>query len=331
MVRVNNIFTGKIDGVTPYERYGQIGRLDRNQGALKNRMENINEIIENDDFFMDYFDEYYNPILDDDSALSEENNICQMLSSMADYLINSDESRKMEEENKTEYVFTDDYFDKKTKRHESFNQESVNDDNSNKQYIQKPKESTKFKNDKLKIKKKDFTNRDEMSSILIQYQSFINRINLIIDQDRSNTRRYNNIKSSLLDDMKFVKESYLGILPHSKNIPHGHYLKPIPSPDYSDIKVFRSMINSSPVGLEDNYESWENYYDFENILSDMFYQGYLEYEELNIIHLRMQGFEYTEISLILDIKSYTKDTGMYLRANIIKSIHRKMIKYLEEN
>lgn len=332
MVRVNNIFTGKIDGVTPYERYGQIGRLDRNQGALKNRMKNINEIIENDDFFMDYFDEYYNPVLNNDSALSEENNICQMLSSMADYLINSDESRKMEEANKTEYVFTDDVFERKNKRHEERNGFQNDDEieNKNIQYIKNKPNVVKFRNDKLKITKKDRENDTEMSRILNEYNLFSQRVAELSKQDYINKRRYSTIKSSILDDMKLVKESYLGIFPHSKKIPHGHYLKPIPSPDYSNIKVFRSMINSSPVGLEENYESWENYYDFGIMLNDMFYQGYLDYEELSIIHLRMHGFEYKEILTLLNINYYTNNDEKHLRTNVILSMHRKMVKYLEE-
>jgi len=90
MVKVNNIFSGKIDGSPPYQKYGEIGRLDRKNGKLSDRLDNVNQILEEDDFFLDYFDNYYKPEISQDSALSEENNISQMLSYMSDYLINSD-------------------------------------------------------------------------------------------------------------------------------------------------------------------------------------------------------------------------------------------------
>jgi len=186
MVKVNNIFSGKIDGNTPYQKYGEIGRLDRKNRKLSDRLDNVNKVLEEDDFFLDYFNSYYNPEISQDSALSEENNISQMLSSMADYLINSDESREMEKENKTEYVFTDKIYNKKENyRNKKLNAESMNEEKSNIAYVSSPKKPVTFKNDVIKIEKKDLCADNELSKILSDYNLLLERIDFLSEEHKN--------------------------------------------------------------------------------------------------------------------------------------------------
>lgn len=325
MTKVNNIFSGKIDGNTPYRKYGEIGRLDRKDGKLSDRLDNVNQILEEDDFFLDYFDSYYKPEISQDSALSEENNISQMLSSMADYLINSDESREMEKENKTEYVFTEDYFNKKTKRHEEINGDSI-DKNDNVQYVESRPNTLKFKNDKTIINKKDYNLNNEMSRILNEYNTLLKRVDELNNLDISNTRRYNSIKSSILDDMKMVKESYLGVFPRSKNVPHGQYIKPVPENDYYNIKTVRALINSNNIELEKNYELWENYFDFKKTLKDARENNYISSQDMAIIQLKSVGYSYRDIINMLELKNSEKE----IRTNRLVSIQKKIYRYTQE-
>lgn len=328
MTKVNNIFSGKIDGSTPYQKYGEVGRLDRKNGKLSDRLDNVNKILEEDDFFLDYFDNYYNPEISQDSALSEENNISQMLSSMADYLINSDESREMEKENKTEYVFTDKIYDKKENyRNKKLNAESINEDKSNIAYVSSPKKPVKFKNDILKIEKKDMSTSGEMSKILSDYNLLLQRLDYLAGEHKNFSQKYNAMKSSVLDDMKMVKESYLGIFPRSKKVPHGHYVKPVPEFDYSDIKMLRRIMSTMPVRLEDNYESWENSFDYNWIIR---HAGLTE-SELIIAIFRPLGW--TNKELIDDFNLYSDGYNIKndkdLANNQIRKIHTKIKKYLE--
>lgn len=323
MVKVNNIFSGKIDGNTPYQKYGEIGRLDRKNGKLSDRLDNVNKILEEDDFFLDYFNSYYNPEISQESALSEENNISQMLSSMADYLINSDESREMEKENKTEYVFTEDYFNKKTKRHEEVNGDSMDKDD-NVQYVESRPRTLKFKNDKTVINKKDYDLNNEMSRILNEYNALLKRIDELNKLNISNTRRYNSMKSSILDDMKMVKESYLGVFPRSKKVPHEHYVKPVPENNYSNIKTVRTLIDSNNIGLEKNYELWENYFDFEETLKGALKKHYLSRQDMAIIQLKSIGYSYRDIISILGLKTNEKE----ISTNRMVSIQRKINKFI---
>jgi len=326
MTRVNNIFSGRIDGNTPYQKYGEIGRLDRKNGKLSDRLDNINQILEEDDFFLDYFDSYYNPEISQDSALSEENNISQMLSSMADYLINSDESREMEKENKTEYVFTEDVFERKNKRHQT-SKEDGEVDESKIQYVGDKPNVLKFKNDVTVISKSDMNHKNEMSKILIDYSKLIAEINKKMENGSISRQKGSSIKSSVLDDMKMVKESYLGVFPRSKKVPHGHYVKPVPEFNYSDIKMLRRIMSTMPARLEDNYELWENSFDYNWIIR---HAGLTE-RELIIAIFRPLGWTNEELinDFNLFVDGATKENIAKIFNNDTRKIHTKIKKYLE--
>jgi len=326
MVKVNNIFSGKIDGNTPYQKYGEIGRLDRKNGKLSDRLDSVNQILEEDDFFLDYFDSYYNPEISQDSALSEENNISQMLSSMADYLINSDESREMEKENKTEYVFTEDVFERKNKRHQT-SKEDGEVDESKIQYVGDKPNVLKFKNDVTVISKSDMNHKNEMSKILIDYSKLIAEINKKMENGSISRQKGSSIKSSVLDDMKMVKESYLGVFPRSKKVPHGHYVKPVPEFNYSDIKMLRRIMSTMPARLEDNYELWENSFDYNWIIR---HAGLTE-RELIIAIFRPLGWTNEELinDFNLFVDGATKENIAKIFNNDTRKIHTKIKKYLE--
>lgn len=325
MTKVNNIFSGKIDGSTPYQKYGEIGRLDRKNGKLSDRLDNVNKILEEDDFFLDYFDNYYKPEISQDSALSEDNNISQMLSSMADYLINSDESREMEKENKTEYVFTEDVFERKNKRHQTSKEGEEVDENKI-QYVGEKPRVLKFKNDSTVIMKKDMNHDNDMSKILIDYSKLITEINKKMEIGLISRQKGSSMKSAVLDDMKMVKESYLGVFPRSKKVPHGHYIKLVPENDYSNIKTIRALINSNNIELEKNYELWENYFDFKETLEGARDNSYISSQDIAIIQLRSIGYAYRDIINMLGLKNSEKE----IRTNRLVSIQRKIYRYTQE-
>lgn len=321
MTKVNNIFSGKIDGNTPYQKYGEIGRLDRKNGKLSDRLDNVNKVLEEDDFFLDYFNSYYNPEISQDSALSEENNISQMLSSMADYLINSDESREMEKENKTEYVFTEDVFDRKNKRHQALTEGKEVDENKIQYVGEKPK-VLKFKNNSTVIMKKDMNYKNDMSRILINYSKLLAVINKKMENGSISRQKGSSMKSTVMDDMKMVKESYLGVFPRSKKVPHGHYVKPVPENDYSNIKTVRTLIDSNHIELEKSYELWENYFDFEETLKGALKKHYLSHQDMAIIQLKSIGYSYREIISILGLKTNEKEISTNRMVSIQGKINR---------
>lgn len=276
MVRVNNIFTSEIDGVSPYKKYGEIGKLDRSVGSLEKRMSSVKGLLEKDNFFNDYFEKFYNPELNMDSALSEENNVCQMLTSMADYLIMSDESRQMEADNKTQYVFTEDSYNRKNIRHynqfesDIFNEINLNDkNNKNVEFVQKPQTNNTYKSNSIVISNKDTHRNDEMSRIIKEYQSLLERLNELSAKDISNNKRYSSMKSLVNDDMIMVKESYLGVLPRSRKVPSSHVKKDVPETNLQELKTVKKLLSNKKIDLEKNYELWENTFDFDCVLQNV--------------------------------------------------------------
>lgn len=339
MVKVNNIFMGKLDGTTPYKKYGDIGKLDKKVKSLNERMHNVDDILNGDEFFIEYFDKHYNPMIDQDSALSDENNICQMLTSMADYLINSDESKAIDESEKTHYVFTED----SSRRREEYRQSSHNIDtdvntsdngNDNIAFVSMPIKPVEFKNDKISINKKDFIpngNLAEMSKILNDYQKLVISLDKNIENDIAHKRKYTSIKAGVIDDMKMVKESYLGVFPRSKKTVHGHVIKDVKSPDYTNLKEFKAMLNSLPVALEESYEFWELSFEFDSMIEDMYNNGMLTEEQYYVIILRRNGWKYSEIieDLYPNVENKLQKKK-YIEYLFINNIAKKVAKYVIE-
>lgn len=327
MKRVNNIFTSSIDGMNAYKKYGEIGRLDRKVTSLKERTDNIEELLDEDDFFEEYFEHHYDPIIGQDSALSEENNISQMLSSMADYLLNSDESKKMNQDEKTVYVFSEDVDKRKEKKRLDKNLFESTDD-KNIEIVSKPVKPVEFKSQEIVINKKDLHNNNEMSRILSEYSHLIGLINSASEKDFAHKRKYNSMIGLVKDDMKMVKESYLGIFPRSKSVPGGHYIKPVPSPDYHMVNVFKKMYNTFPTSVEENYEMWENSFDFSVIIQN----ADLSQTEKDIITLKRYGWTFDEIieDLRLSDKIKSSDLSRYLRDTLVSDVHKKVLTYVEK-
>lgn len=327
MTRVNNIFTASIDGMTAYKKYGEIGKLDRKETSLSGRMDNINELLDEDNFFDVYYEKYYDPIIGQDSALSEENNVSQIISAMADYLINSDESKELDKLNETVYVFTEDVFNRKEQKRLSKNSyESI--DASNIEIVSKPVKPVEFKPGKISVSKKDLQGENEMNRILREYSDFIGHLSALAEIDKAKKRKYNSIIGSLKDDMKMVKESYKGILPRSKSVPGGHYVKPVPSPDYTSLNLFKKMYNTADVSVETNYELWENSFDFEQILLN----ADITDTEYKIVKLKQRGFEFSEIATLLDLQNEYNSANieLHIATNVMRDVHKSIVAYVEQ-
>lgn len=77
-----------------------IGNLDYNISTLEDRLTKVEEIIENnEDGLIEYFDERYNPSLSQNSALSENDQVCKQLERMADYLLYAENKEEKEDVN----------------------------------------------------------------------------------------------------------------------------------------------------------------------------------------------------------------------------------------
>ncbi|RFP78074.1 hypothetical protein D0N41_22060 [Bacillus subtilis KCTC 1028 = ATCC 6051a] len=63
------------------------------------------KILNETNFYSEYFDGYFKTGITTKDFLSHQNNVCKSLDRMATYLLTSDEIKKEEEQEKTEYIF----------------------------------------------------------------------------------------------------------------------------------------------------------------------------------------------------------------------------------
>lgn len=92
----NGSFTGKINGTGVHEMYEQFSKLKLEDSThLEDRMSTVNAMMEYEDFFDSYFNDIFDPLINNDDPLATDGNVCLLLERMGDYLIKSEESKEM--------------------------------------------------------------------------------------------------------------------------------------------------------------------------------------------------------------------------------------------
>lgn len=80
-------FTASLDGVTANDL---AKKLDRSKSEYKDRLEHIENILNDTEFFNIYYEEYFNPNINMNEYVASESNISTLLESYASYLLNSE-------------------------------------------------------------------------------------------------------------------------------------------------------------------------------------------------------------------------------------------------
>ena len=102
MYKDKELFTGQLDNVSTKDI---INMLDFNKHELKERVALVEELLENTEFFIEYFSEKYNPNAGTETPLAENNNVCKLLETIGTYILNSREVVEENRKNKTQYLF----------------------------------------------------------------------------------------------------------------------------------------------------------------------------------------------------------------------------------
>lgn len=216
-------FTGVLDGTDVNELNKKI---DYSKTHLKERKEVVEDILNNTDFYGEYFDNYFKTSITSRDALSSDVNVCKSLERMANYLLNSKEIKQEEDAEKVKYVFHTDenYFRKKVEREHSLSQVMSAE---NEEYEENIIHFLKTSETNHKVKKRqtpDLKNIrvskvnseedvEEVTQIVNEYQSFIDYITeMLVTKDRSiNRYLLTKTKGELTDDIILTKDSLLGI------------------------------------------------------------------------------------------------------------------------
>lgn len=114
MALPNPYFKGKINGKNAYN---YTSKLDYKLDTYEKRLELVEKILKNDDFFVEYFDNYHKVNVNKEDFLSGDKNVCNSLEKIADYLLFSSDIR---ENDKVNYIFyTDEYLSEKIEKEKS--------------------------------------------------------------------------------------------------------------------------------------------------------------------------------------------------------------------
>lgn len=231
----NSHFTSELDGKSVNDL---VKNIDYKKTKLKDRMENIENILESSEYYTEYFSEYYKPNINTSDGLSSDNNVCMSLERMANYILNSQEVKDEENKEKTKYVFHTDkkYFEKKIAREQSISQmigsDYENDEEMNTVHLLKNTEQNSRKAKTQKITAEDLNRTDKLGEVLSDYNKFLDVIDLELKNKESRFSRYllTKTKGAILQDMIYCKDQLLGVW--------GYHLKNFYESTEPDLNVF---------------------------------------------------------------------------------------------
>ncbi|MGG1916027.1 hypothetical protein ABFY54_28905 [Priestia megaterium] len=226
-------FVGELDGTNIVELNKKV---DFNKTKLEDRKKVVEDILDNTEFYHEYFDNYFKASINTTDFLSHETNICKSLDRMATYLLNSEEVKAEEDSEKTQYVFHADpkYFQKKVDRENSISAVSAENEEHEENIIHFLKgEEPNHKKDKTqKITSADLEREDEVGRILSEYHSFSEYVSNELKNPDTKFNRFllTKIKGQLENDMIYTKDHLLGVW--------GYKLKAFSESTEYDVDVF---------------------------------------------------------------------------------------------
>lgn len=321
-------FTGELDGTTVFEINKKI---DYSKTSLKERMEVVNNILDNTDFFVEYFDNYFKANANLSDPPSTQNNVCRSLERMADYILNSKEIKQQEDKERPQYVFYTDrkYFEKKLQRELSL--DSLFESEDHKQtviHMMKPPSRNYKKSKRQKIEDKDLKRNDELGSTLRDYQILLDYVTNELRNKDTKHNRYTltQIKGTVTQDMIMCKEMMLGIWESgstNETTSYDYDVFDFTNPIHLKGTVIESSKgNTIPVkGLIYFKPKFEPNNDFSLVLADLQMTidkaGLTDKEKIVLEALR-EGFNQVEIAEM--IGTYQKKVSRYIDGIVSKII-----------
>jgi DNA-binding MarR family transcriptional regulator len=213
---MSTFFIGEINNVTQTDL---IKKIDYTKSSLKDRKEIIDDILDTK-FHEEYFEKYFKVNINSGDGLSEQDSVCLSLEKMANYLLNSDESKEAKKED--HYVFYNDEMSFKKALMKEPNIEGMGNGDQQENVIHFLKnENRNYKTPKTQtISKTDYDRTDELGDILRIYRSYLKEITkeLTNYKDSKLTRyKLSEISGSVRQDMVLTKDMLLGVFGYKSN------------------------------------------------------------------------------------------------------------------
>lgn len=313
-----NFFTGELDG----KHARDFSKMDYTKENLKDRIEFVEDLLNDSDYFVEYFDNHFKVNLTAGDALSEEINVCKILENMANYLLNSEDVRDEDRKNKPVYVFhkNNERFEKKINR-ESFTIKSFEgsfnmvDDENIVHSLEVNKSNSRLPMTQ-RITSKDLEEDSKCGEVLRDYKIFLDHINRQLKKTPGKSWRYlSNAKAQVQDDMIMTKDFLKGVWGYNIDIKES-CVPDLDVLDFTDIDTVRFMMEMEEPDFVFNHDMRIVWNDFNNVVK----QSNLNDEESVVFKLLQHQWKMVEISEELNIK-YDR-----LRRTIIPNIAKKITK-----
>ena len=302
-------------------------KMDREKNSLEDRLISVEEKLNKSDFFIDYFDNHFNPHPNKSGALSNEINVCQTLENMANYILNSEEVKEADRKNRPIYSFhkSSEKFEKRLGRENL----TVNNGSENVNLVEEEnvlhtlevKKTNSRLPKKQKITKEDLEMNNKVGEILRDYQVFLDLIERKLHEPYSSQWRYlSNAKNQVKDDMIHVKDMLMGVYGYNSNISESH-IPDLDIFDFTDFETVKFMLTQPKPDLTFNYEMWIIWKDFQDVVEKA---DLTEYEQF-LYKCLSENWKLVDISEALDV-DYSKIRRTDI-PNVVKKIADVGCKY----
>ena len=284
----NGNFTATINGVGIHDLYQLYNQGKQETGKkLNDRQVIVDEVLKKGDFFEEYFENIFDPVINNDEKLATDGNVCLLLERLGDYLIRSESDMDAYYDN---IVNTREQLETKTNRESSFTDNETNVlDNSNsnlsKGFIAK-------EGQKVEDIKSD-------NSTIIEYQQLLKKIQKDIKNKKGNRLKLSLDVCRIRQDIRYMLSK--DVVEDLKNSNVITYVNKYDI-NFTDSKQVEGLLFVD-VSLEQSEDLWLAK---ESILEDLNnINFYLEHKE--VVELIKQSYTKKEIRMELGLDNHQID------------------------
>lgn len=284
----NGNFTATINGVGIHDLYQLYNQGKQETGKkLNDRQVIVDEVLKKGDFFEEYFENIFDPVINNDEKLATDGNVCLLLERLGDYLIRSESDMDVYYDN---IVNTREQLETKTNRESSFTDNETNVlDNSNstlsKGFIAK-------EGQKVEDIKSD-------NSTIIEYQQLLKKIQKDIKNKKGNRMKLSLDVCRIRQDIRYMLSK--DVVEDLKNSNVITYVNKYDI-NFTDSKQVEGLLFVD-VSLEQSEDLWLAK---ESILEDLNnINFYLEHKE--VVELIKQSYTKKEIRMELGLDNHQID------------------------
>lgn len=299
----SHLFRGQINNVNIMDI---VDKLDYTISSLQDRMNLVKELL-GEEFFVEYFDEYFKGNISTKDYLSANNNVCQAILKITDYILGAEEIGEKFKEKSVVYKFYRDEESLKsaiTKEQSlDYIQEQMGMDEEVIHFLMKRQNFRKPKD--ISVKPSDINRDDYVGEVLREYNVLKEAlVNLKNNKELREEIKFpysrgkiSHIIKELNADMLIAKKILDGTNGQALKHPgdEGQVIE-WDCFDYTNYNHIRALLYSNATQLSADNEISFLVYDLENMIKKLYKNKKLKDRDLKIIKMIRQGYLQEEIA-----------------------------------